>query len=143
MGKVLLIGKTGVGKTTLIQVLKEQVIRYKKTQATEYHDHIIDIPGEYIENPRLYSAIITLGCDSDLIVLIHPVGDEAVYFPPHFGEMFRAKVIGIVSKIDLAKDQTDIDQVARALKGAGASEIYAISAIKGDGMCEIKRMLYA
>ena len=45
MSRVIFIGKTGCGKTTLCQKLNELEIKYKKTQAVELYDNAIDTPG--------------------------------------------------------------------------------------------------
>ena len=45
--KVMLIGRTGCGKTTLAQILNDEVIEYRKTQMILYEGEIIDTPGEY------------------------------------------------------------------------------------------------
>jgi ethanolamine utilization protein EutP len=50
MARVMLIGRTGAGKTTLIQALEGMALDYSKTQAVEYLDKYIDTPGEYSEN---------------------------------------------------------------------------------------------
>ena len=50
--KLMLVGKTGVGKTTLTQRLNKEKLEYKKTQMVDYIGEIIDTPGEYIENRK-------------------------------------------------------------------------------------------
>ncbi len=42
MGRVIFMGKTGCGKTTLCQALNNLEIKYKKTQAIELYDNAID-----------------------------------------------------------------------------------------------------
>ena len=44
MGRVIFMGKTGCGKTTLCQALNNLEIKYKKTQAIELYDNAIDTP---------------------------------------------------------------------------------------------------
>ena len=41
MKKIMLIGRTGCGKTTLTQKLNDEEVRYKKTQAVSYKSKII------------------------------------------------------------------------------------------------------
>ena len=48
--KIMLIGASGAGKTTLIQRLQDMEIKYDKTQAIEYIGNFIDTPGEYMQN---------------------------------------------------------------------------------------------
>ena len=54
----MFIGTTGSGKTTLTQALSNEKIEYKKTQAVDFRDYIIDTPGEYIDNKMYYNALI-------------------------------------------------------------------------------------
>ncbi|MBU4439407.1 MAG: EutP/PduV family microcompartment system protein, partial [Firmicutes bacterium] len=44
--RVALIGKIGSGKTTLMQRLNEEELKYSKTQMVSYYDDFIDTPGE-------------------------------------------------------------------------------------------------
>ena len=44
--KIMLIGASAAGKTTLIQRLIDKEIKYDKTQTIEYIGNFIDTPGE-------------------------------------------------------------------------------------------------
>ncbi len=137
MARVIFVGKTGAGKTTLIQNLKREEIVYKKTQATEYYGNLIDTPGEYLENPRYYNALITLSFDADIIALVQDMTSEESYFPPGFGDMFNIKVVGILTKSDMRMSETgeaNHQRARRYLVDAGASEIYEVSACTNQGM---------
>ena len=132
MGKVIFVGKTGVGKTTLIQNLMNEAITYKKTQSAEFYGQYIDTPGEYIENPRFYSALITLSFDADVVALVQDITSEECYFPPGFGDMFNVKVIGIMTKIDQLANQAG--KTEQFLRDAGAEKVYGVSACTNEGM---------
>ena len=54
MKKIILMGRSECGKTTLTQALKGDVIHYHKTQYINHYDVVIDTPGEYAENASLY-----------------------------------------------------------------------------------------
>lgn len=141
MKKVIFIGKTGSGKTTLCQQLHEHVIEYKKTQAIENFDHAIDTPGEYIENRHYYKALIVTSVDADIIGLVHDCTEEENYFPPAFGSIFPQPIIGIVTKIDQVENRDKIEQAKRYLETAGAEQIFEISAVQNIGIDKIKRFL--
>lgn len=139
MKRMMLIGKTGVGKTSLIQALKKEEIKYKKTQALEFYDGLIDTPGEYIENKKYYNALITMSFDSDIIALVQDSEKEESLFSPGFANMFNIKVIGIVTKVD--SDKSNFDRSKELLELAGVKEIYQVSAISGAGVEEIEKLL--
>ena len=52
MRKIMFIGRSEAGKTTLSQAMKGDTITYHKTQYVNHYDVIIDTPGEYAENRR-------------------------------------------------------------------------------------------
>jgi len=140
MKKIILIGRTGSGKTTLIQALNKNLIKYKKTQTMEYHNNILDTPGEYIENRRFYNALITSSFDCDVIGLVQDCTDNASIFPPNFASMFNKKVIGFITKIDC--QEGNIKYAEECLRNAGASKIFKVSSLEGNGIEEIKEYLY-
>ena len=53
MRKLVLMGRSEAGKTTLTQALKGEEIRYYKTQYVQYYESFIDTPGEYAQSHRL------------------------------------------------------------------------------------------
>ena len=61
MKKIILVGRSEAGKTTLTQALKGENIRYEKTQYVNRFDVIIDTPGEYIQAKELGSDYIVVG----------------------------------------------------------------------------------
>ncbi|STR50557.1 putative propanediol utilization protein PduV [Klebsiella oxytoca] len=67
MKRLMLIGPSQCGKTSLTQGLRGEALHYKKTQAIEWSPMAIDTPGEYLENRCLYSALLTSACEADVI----------------------------------------------------------------------------
>jgi len=65
MKKIILIGRSESGKTTLTQSLKGEKIQYHKTQYTNHFDVIIDTPGEYIQTKTLGAALAMYTCAKD------------------------------------------------------------------------------
>ena len=57
MKRTMLIGAIGSGKTTLIQRLTNEKLKYNKTQSIEYSPDFIDTPGEYIEHHNMESSL--------------------------------------------------------------------------------------
>lgn len=142
MGKILLIGGIGAGKTTLKQKLTNQEVSYRKTQMLDFSSTFIDCPGEYLEIPRYYHVLIdTSHRVSEIWALQDPTKSRALY-PPNFAKTFRKPVIGIVTKIDLPK--ADLKRSIAFLNLAGIQEqICQVSAMTGAGMDGLKARLEA
>ncbi|MBU5483173.1 EutP/PduV family microcompartment system protein [Clostridium sp. MSJ-11] len=134
MKKVIFIGKTGSGKTTLSQMMNKTDLEYKKTQAVEFYDNIIDTPGEYIENRVYYRALIITAAEADVIALVYDCTQEEGYIPPNFASIFSKEVIGIITKIDLAKDKEQVKRAREQLEAAGATKIFEVSSVKNIGI---------
>lgn len=141
MRKIMLIGTIGAGKTTLAQTIKNEIIEYKKTQAIEFDDYIIDTPGEYIENKVYYNALIITAVEADVIALVHDSTKKGTSFPPGFGNMFNKDVIGICTKTDLCEDEENLKISKEYLSSAGAQNIFYISAVNNIGIEELKEYL--
>ena len=141
MKKTILIGKTGSGKTTLVQRLEGCRIRDEKTLMVVYHDSFIDTPGEYIEMRSLYRALIVTASDADIIAFVHACADEEARFPPGLASIFPKETIGVVTKIDLAADRGEIERSREVLLNAGASEIFEVSALSDVGIDELAAFL--
>lgn len=139
MKKVLLVGKTGSGKTTLIQKLRSESVRYSKTQAITYRGTFIDSPGEFLENRRFYSALLTSSLQCDLIALVQDASMGHSNYPPRFASMFNKQVIGIVTKTD--KEKSDPRRAEKFLRWAGADIVFRTSAVAEQGLEQLKEYL--
>lgn len=138
MKKILFIGKSGCGKTTLTQKINGESLNYKKTQSVEYYDNIIDTPGEYLENRMLYNALMVSSYDTDVIGMVQAVNDDDSKFPPGFASAFTKPVIGIVAKADL---EGNLEKIKESLYIAGAEEIFVVSAYDSTGIDKLKEYL--
>ena len=69
MKKTLLVGRHGVGKTTLTQALRGEKIHYVKTQYMLYEDWLLDSPGEYAEVHGLGAALAIYAYEADVVAL--------------------------------------------------------------------------
>lgn len=137
MKNLMLIGKSGCGKTTLCQVLNNLEVKYKKTQSVEVIDKTIDTPGEYIENRFYYKALIVTSADSDVIALVQDSTDEDNIFPPAFATIFDKPVIGIITKIDVCSDEALLKKAQKKLVLAGVEKIFKISSFTKFGLKEL------
>ena len=140
MKKTMLIGRTSCGKTTLIQKLMNEEVKYKKTQSVIYKSKIIDTPGEYVENKMFYKSLLVLSADAKIIVLVQSAVDGATLFPPKFSTMFSKKeIIGVITKTDLGN--ANIERSKRFLLEAGATEVFTIGLNDEKGLEEIRKRL--
>jgi len=135
MKKIILVGKSGSGKTSLCQKMFHEELNYKKTQAIEVlGGSAIDTPGEYLEHRQFYKALIVTAVEADAVLLLHAANDSDFVFSPRMSGMFNKPVIGIVTKTDLCSDPARLEQVEYALRYAGAQPVFFISNQTGEGI---------
>ena len=138
MKKILLIGKSGCGKTTLTQRIHGVDIEYEKTKMLTYSDDILDTPGEYMENRMFYKALIVSSYDCDIVGMVQACDEERNIFPPGFSTAFTKPVIGIVTKTDLGGDVGKAEEI---LKEAGAEKVFVVSSYENEGIEELVKYL--
>jgi ethanolamine utilization protein EutP len=139
--KIMFIGKTGSGKTTLCQILHNEEVMEKKTQSLEFFDYAVDTPGEYSENGMFYKALIVTSADVDTIAFVQSTEQDECIFPPGFASIFAKKTIGIVTKIDLFPK--NITNAEDCLKYAGLEKIYRVSSKDIDSIRKLEKYLYS
>lgn len=141
MGRVMLVGAVGSGKTTLARVLnKEKTGAVSKTQSLEYGACSIDTPGEFVENPSYYRALFATSLEADAVVFIQDAARDRSVFPPGFAAAFSKRTIGVVTKID--HPQAEVERAKSFLKSLGLSgPVAAVSAFTGEGIEEIREIL--
>lgn len=138
MKKFMVIGRSGSGKTTLIQNLLYGEEDVHKTQSIERMENLIDTPGEYIENPRLYRAVLLTSYDVDTVILVMDCEEHSSIFPPEFASVFNREVIGVVTKMDKPAG----GERARAfLEKAGAEKIFYTSCKAPSNLEELKKFI--
>ncbi|GAB6170183.1 EutP/PduV family microcompartment system protein [Clostridium carnis] len=142
MKKVIFIGKSGCGKTSLCQKLHGEEVKYKKTQSVEMFINSIDTPGEYLENRSYYSALIVTSVDAEIIALVQECGDIETKIPPAFSCTFGKEVIGIITKIDKLTTDSNIDIIENQLIMSGVKKIFKISIITEEGLPELIEYLH-
>ncbi len=133
--KIMLIGASAAGKTTLIQRLQKEEIKYDKTQAVEYVGNFIDTPGEYMQQRGFWGSLTTTSHDADVIGLVQDSASDDCWFSPGTATKFAKPVLGIVTKIDL--DESKIRQARGYLELAGCRDIYEISSYTGEGIDQL------
>lgn len=137
---VLLVGSVDAGKTTLRQRLLGQEQEYVKTQSVEVFEGLVDTPGEYLQHGNKRGALQVLGYDAEQILLLLDATAEESRIPPGFATSFNRRVVGVVTKADLA-NQEQIRAASERLELAGAQDVVCVSAVTGDGIDELKEVL--
>ena len=137
MKKTLLIGRHGVGKTTLKQALRGETIRYEKTQYMLYEDWLIDSPGEYAEVHGLNAALAIYSYEADVVAMLISADDDYSLFPPNCTQMINREVIGIVTKVDKAPPE----RAESWLRLSGCEKIFKVDSHTGKGISELKKYL--
>ena len=139
MKKLILIGRSEAGKTTLTQALRGQKIHYEKTQYITYGENLIDTPGEYAENAHLAHALALYAYEADVVGLLLSATEPYSLYPPCCAVTANRTVIGIVTKTD-HKDANP-KRAEAWLKLAGCEKVFFTSSYKGDGIAEILEFL--
>jgi ethanolamine utilization protein EutP len=139
MKKMMLIGETLVGKSSLIRELSGENFTSHRAMAVEHCGQFINTPGEFIENRRFYHALITSSADCDILVLVQDGTRTNSLFPPLFASMFNRRVIGAISKVDAA--DVNVERARRFLQNAGVREIVLTSSKTGEGLDTLIDML--
>ncbi|MBQ8352631.1 MAG: EutP/PduV family microcompartment system protein [Clostridia bacterium] len=135
MRKLMLIGRVAAGKTTLTQAVRCEEIKYYKTQYVNYHDTVIDTPGEYTERRETSGALALYAYEADVVGLVLSANEPYSIFSPCLTSMVNREVIGIISGID--KPDANVERVARWLKLAGCKKIFPVCASTGEGLREL------
>lgn len=139
MKKIILMGRSEAGKTTLTQALKGETITYKKTQYVNYFDVIIDTPGEYLQTAGLGRALALYSYEADVVGLLAASTEPYSLYPPNITCMVNRDVIGIVTKID--DEKGDVQQAAKWLELTGCKKIFFVNSKTGEGVAEILEYL--
>ena len=139
MKKIVLMGRSECGKTTLTQALKGEKISYHKTQYVNNFDVIIDTPGEYAETKSLGYALAMYSYEADVVGLLLSAIEPYSLYPPCITPLANREVIGIVTKID--HKNANPKRAETWLRLAGCKKIFFISAKEGVGISDILEYL--
>jgi ethanolamine utilization protein EutP len=139
--RIMVIGPSQAGKSTLINVLNGTNRPLKKTQDVIYGKYTIDTPGSYIENPSMYKYLIATAQDASHVLLLLDQSSLREVYPPHFAKVFTCPVIGVMTKLDLVEGNGEL--CIAQLKRSGVCEPYfGISAQDNTGLQALKDYLF-
>lgn len=139
MNKVIFIGRSGAGKTTLAQALMGEDTKYHKTQSVERRGYTIDTPGEYAETKTLAGALAVFTYEADIVGLLISANEPYSLFGPNITSMANREVIGIVT--GLTKKGANPDRAERWLRLSGCKRIFRVDSKTGEGIPELVEFL--
>ncbi len=135
MKKIILIGRSETGKTTLTQALKGENIHYEKTQYVNRYDVIIDTPGEYIQNKNLAAGLAMYAYEADVVGLLISAIEPYSLFPPCSAVVCNRDVIGVVTKIN--HPDANVERAKEWLRLVGCETIFEVDSTTGEGVWQI------
>ncbi|WP_335385583.1 EutP/PduV family microcompartment system protein [Neobacillus drentensis] len=139
--RIMVIGPTNCGKTTLVNALNDEARPIRKTQNLIYGKHTIDVPGSYMENTWMYKYVISAMQDASLVLILVDQSKAADVYSPGFAKVFRCPVIGVITKVDLMPENEEI--CIKQLQKIGAADPYfKISVQEGIGINALKEWLF-
>lgn len=140
--RIMVIGPTQCGKTTLVNELNGYKGPLRRTQDTIYGKYTIDVPSSYIEVPWMYKHLIATAQNAaSMIVVMIDCSNPTEIYSPGFAKVFTCPVIGVIAKCDLKPE--NIELCEKQLKRIGVFEpYYKISVHRKTGMDELKACLF-
>lgn len=133
--KIMFMGRSGAGKTTITQALYGEDIAYQKTQYVNYSQYIIDPPGEYIEDKQFGFALALYSYEVDVIGFILAANEPFSLYSPGTVAMATREVVGIVTQIN-AKDANP-KLAEEWLRIAGCEKIFFVDSVTREGLDEL------
>ncbi len=129
------MGRSECGKTTLTQAMRGEAVHYQKTQYINFHDVVIDTPGEYAENKSLAAALALYSYEADVVGLLVSAIEPYSLYPPNITCLVNRDVIGIVTKID--HPNANPEMAASWLRNSGCTTIFFVNSKTGEGVEKI------
>ena len=135
MKKLILMGRSESGKTTLTQVLRGEDISYDKTQYIKFENTLIDTPGEYAQTHHLGRALALFSYEADIVGLLISATEPYSLFPPCVTCMVNREVIGIVTKSQ--QPEANPERAENWLRISGCKKVFKIDSVTGYGVNEL------
>lgn len=135
MKKLILMGRSESGKTTLTQVLRGEDISYDKTQYIKFENELIDTPGEYAQTQHLGRALALYSYEADMVGLLISATEPYSLFPPCITCMVNREVIGIVTKSQ--QQGANPERAENWLRLSGCKKVFRIDSVTGFGVNEL------
>lgn len=139
--RVMVIGPTGSGKTSLVNALNDYEGPLRKTQNLIYGEKTIDVPGSYLDNPWMYKHLIAAAQDASHLLILVDQSKKTETYAPGFAKPFTCPVIGVITKSDLMEENEEF--CVNQLRRIGVAEpYYKVSVPEGTGVEALKETLF-
>lgn len=139
--RIMVIGPTNCGKSTLVNALNDEIRPIRKTQNLIYGKHTIDVPGSYIENTWMYKYVISAMQDASHVLILVDQSKPAAVYSPGFAQVFRCPVIGVITKVDISPENEEF--CVKQLQNIGVADPYfKISVQEAIGIDALKECLF-
>ena len=139
--RIILIGRSAAGKTTLCQRINHEDLAYHKTQTVQViNQTMIDTPGEYLERRYFRGALMVTATDADVIVFVQDATEDGTMFPPAYNSQFAKPAVGVVTKCDVASPE-QVERAKKYLRMAGAGRMFVTSSVSGEGVDDLLKFL--
>ena len=122
----LWVGSTYSRVETVVQRLLDIKKTLSRPMAVYREGNCVLTPGEYIENPWYFSALLVSSYDVDTVVLVYRLGEPFNPYPPATAGAFNRNVVGVVVMND-ALDGSQIGESVRLLRLAGTNDICVVA----------------
>ena len=130
MKKIVLVGRSECGKTTLTQALKGETIHYHKTQYVNHFDVIIDTPGEYAQTKHLGYALALYTYEADVVGMLLSASEPYSLYPPCCTATCNREVIELSPRSMINARMLQGRKGGFALRDAGRSSMWIPSVMK-------------
>lgn len=125
----LWIGSTYSRIEKVVQcVLKDNILLSRPMSIYKVQNCILT-PGEYIENPWYFSALLVSSYDVDTVVLVYRLGEPFNPYPPAIASAFNRNVVGVLVIKEIIEKElfSNIEDSINLLRLAGAATVCAVS----------------
>jgi len=135
MKTIVLIGRTGCGKTTLASLLTGKEIKNKKSTGVVREGFVIDTPGGFAENRWMAGALSIFAYEARVVGLVIYAGEPYSLFPPNINGMVNRDMVGIVTKKGAKAEKPELAE--KWLNNAGCKRVFHVNLLSGEGVQDI------
>lgn len=137
--RVMLVGESHSGKSSVIRALTHEEYRPRKALAPVYFRNFVDTPSEFLENRRFFRALITASAHCDALVFVQDATRSWCMLHPGLARMFNRKVVGVITKCD--HERANVERARRFLANTGVKDLVEARLHEPEGPEGLRRAL--